>query len=239
VSTHTVRFRATIAAIIPGILATCLAQPLNQPNLAALVGHAESQRDAKIQEVRSTRQYVVRNARWKTDATMEARMITSGDGTKRYEILNTNSEGFRKKILTKILDGEVQAAARKDRDGNVNAINYELRPSSAQPADGQTCRMVELVPKKRTKFTFDGHGCVDMSDMAMVRMEGRTAKSLSFLVGRAYVIQEFRKVGEFWYSSLNHSTADVKFLGRTELIIKYLDYSITPKTTPTITAMAE
>jgi hypothetical protein len=48
-------------------------------------------------------------------------------------------------------------------------------------------------------------------------------------VGRAYVVQEFRKVGDLWYSSLNQSKADVRFLGTTELIIKYLDYSITKK----------
>jgi hypothetical protein len=71
--------------------------------------------------------------------------------------------------------------------------------------------------------------------MAMVRMEGRTAKNISFWIGKAYVIQEFRKVGEFWYSSKSHSTADVKFLGKTELIIKYLDYAITPKTGAAVT----
>ena len=101
---------------------------------------------------------------------------------------------------------------------------------------GQTCRSVQLVPKKRSKFIFEGSGCVDMTDLAMVRMEGRTTKNISLLVGKAYVIQEFRKVGEFWYSSLNHSTADVTFLGRTELIIEYLDYSIIPKSSALITA---
>lgn len=228
-----------MATITSGIVTTCFAEAANPPNLAALISNAESQRDAKVHEVRSVRAYVVRNPRWKSDATMTARMITSGDGSKRYEILDTNAEGMRKKILTKILDGEVQAAARKDRDGNVNSVNYELRPMPAELAGGKTCRMVELVPKKRTRFTFDGHGCVDMTDMAMVRMEGRTAKNISFLVGKAYVIQEFRKVGEFWYSSLNHSTADVKFLGTTELIIKYLDYSITPKTGAQVTARVD
>ena len=93
-----------------------------------------------------------------------------------------------------------------------------------------------LVPRTRTRFTLDGHACVDMSDMAMVRMEGRTAKRISFLVGRADVVQEFRKIGEFWYSSTSRSSADVKFLGRTELIITYLDYTITSRTGAVITA---
>jgi hypothetical protein len=206
----------------------CFAQDSSQPNLATLISNADNQRDSKVGKVRSVRQYTLRNSRWKSDATMEARMTTSADGSKRYEILNTNAEGMRKKILVRILDGEVEAAARKDRDGEINSTNYELRPLSAELASAQTCQMVELIPKRRTRFTFDGRGCVDMTDMAMVRIEGRTTKNLTFLVGRPYIVHEFRKVGEFWYSSVSHSTADVKFLGKTELIVKYTEYSITP-----------
>jgi hypothetical protein len=203
-------------------------------DLAALIAQAESRRDAKVQEVRSLRQYIVRNPRWATDATMDIRMITGSDGSKRYEVLSTNAEGLRKTILTRIIEGEIHAAAKKDRDGNVNPKNYELRLVPGTPAPGESCQKVQLVAKNRTRFTFDGHGCVDMKDMAMVRMQGRTTKNMSWLVGRADVWQEFRKVGDLWYSSLNESTADVRFLGRTQLIIKYLDYSITQK--PVITA---
>ena len=213
-----------------------IARAAENPDLAALIADAESRRDANVREVRSVREYAVRNPRWQTDATMQAMMITSADGTKRYEIAHTNAEGMRKKILIKILDGEVEAAAKKDRDGNINSVNYELRPISASIGDCQTCRAVELVPRKRTRFTFDGRGCIDITDMAMLRMEGRTAKRISFLVGRADVVQEFRKVGDFWYSSTSRSTADVMFLGRTELIIRYLDYTITSRTGAIITA---
>jgi hypothetical protein len=206
-----------------------------EPDLAAQIAAAESRRDANVREVRSVREYVVRNPRWQTDAMMHATMITSADGSKRYEIIRTNAEGLRKKILLRILDGEVQAAATKDRDGNVNAENYEIRPNSAN-ATAQPCRSVTLAPKKRTRFTLEGHACVDMSDMAIVRMEGRTAKRISFLVGRAYVVQEFRKIGEFWYSSGSRSTADVKFFGRTELVITYSDYTITSRTGTVTTA---
>lgn len=220
---------STLAVYVPQVTA-------ENPNLAAMVGEAESRRDANVHEVRSVREYVVRNSRWDTEARMQATMITSADGSKRYEITSTNAEGMRRKIFIKILDGEVQAAAKKDRDGNINDENYELRPIPRTASAGETCRTVELVPKKRTRFTFDGHACIDMRDMAMVRMEGRTAKRISFLIGRADVVQEFRRIGDFWYSSASRSTADVTFLGRTELIIKYLDYKITSKTGAVVTA---
>lgn len=210
-------------------------QPAETSDYAALVAEAESRRDANVREVRSSREYIVRNPRWSADAVMNATMITAADGTKRYEIQSTNAEGMRRKILVKILEGEVHAAADNQRDGSVNAVNYELRPLPADAA-GQTCRPVQLIPRKRTRFTFDGTGCVDTKDMAMVRMEGRTAKRISFLVGRADIVQEFRKLGDFWYSSTSRSAADVKFLGRTELIIRYVDYVITSKTGAVIVA---
>jgi hypothetical protein len=222
------------------IVASCLAihaiAGQHEGDLAAQIAAAESRRDANVREVRSIREYVVRNPHWQTDAIMHATMITSADGSKRYDIISTNSEGMRRSILVRILDGEVQAAAKQDRDGNVNATNYELRPMPATTQGSQPCRTVTMEPRKRTRFTLEGHACVDMSDMAIVRMEGRTAKRISFLVGHADVVQEFRKIGEFWYSSTSRSAADVTFLGRTELIIKYLDYTITSKAGAVITA---
>lgn len=211
------------------ILAVGITLSAADVDLATLIAQAERNRDATVQEVRSVRQYAVRNDRWKTDATMDVRMTTAADGSKKYEILGTNAEGLRKTILLRIIEGEVNAAAKKDRDGNVNAKNYELRPMPDKPANGATCRPVQLVAKNRTRFTFDGHGCVDMKEMAIVRMEGRTTQRMSFLVGRAYVVQEFKKVGDLWYSALNQSQADVRFLGPTQLTIRYSDYSITRK----------
>ena len=230
----TIRFLA-IAVSAVAIQPSDFVLSAEKADLAALIGNAESWRDAMVREVRSVRRYVVRNPRWKTEARMHATMITSAGGNKRYEIGSVEADGLRRTILMKILDGEVEAAAKKDREGNVNAENYEIRPASESLDTGQSCRPVELVPRRRSRFTFDGRGCVDMADMAMVRMEGRTARRISFLVGRAYVVQEFGKIGQFWYSSISRSEADVKFLGRTELTINYIAYTITSKTGEIIT----
>ena len=76
-----------------------IARAAENPDLAALIADAESRRDANVREVRSVREYAVRNPRWQTDATMQAMMITSADGTKRYEIAHTNAEGMRKEDI--------------------------------------------------------------------------------------------------------------------------------------------
>src|SRR5687767_10072686 len=74
---RTVVFTAITA--IAGLLPSLAGDPIN---LAALISDAERKREANVEEVRSLRQYTVRNKRWKSDAVMQARMITSADGTK-------------------------------------------------------------------------------------------------------------------------------------------------------------
>ena len=110
----------TLAASMIAIHLPQVARPAENPDLAALIADAESRRSANVREVRSVRQYVLRNPRWQTDALMQATMVTSGDGNKRYEINHTNAEGMREKILIRILDGEVEAAAKKDREDDKN-----------------------------------------------------------------------------------------------------------------------
>jgi len=198
-------------------------------DLAMQVALAETQRDAQISEIRSIRHYILRNPRWKSDGTMDVRMTTFANGKKKYDILGMSVEGIQKQVFLRILEGEVQSAERKVQEGAVTPENYDMRPTGIATVNGRQCRTVDLIPKRRTRFTLEGKACIDTNDMAVVRMEGRTAKSVSFWVGHPYVVQEYRKIGNFWLSANHQSTADVKFLGTTQLFVQYVDYSVTPK----------
>ena len=49
---------------------------------------------------------------------------------------------------------------------------------------------------------------------------------MSFWIGKPYIIQEFRKVGDVWVSASNRSTSDVKLLGQTELYVDFVNYQV-------------
>jgi hypothetical protein len=69
---------------------------------------------------------------------------------------------------------------------------------------------------------------VDAIDSQLVRMEGRTAASMSFWVGKPYVVYDFQKVGCYWLAARNHSMADARFIGTTQLTIEVQGYELKP-----------
>jgi hypothetical protein len=198
-------------------------------DLVSRVSTAEKARDSRIGEVKSIRRYVLRNPRWKRDAVATVLFTYLPDGSKRYEILGMNAEGLQQHVLERLFDGEVDAASKKSDDGSLSPENYQMTPLGYETIQGRRCRLVRLTPLRKSKMLVDGRAWIDESEAATVRVEGRTSKSVSFWVGRPYVVQDFRKVGNFWMSSANHSAADVRMLGKTELEISFLDYAITPK----------
>ena len=207
-----------------------------EQNLAALVEASQQRRDSHVREIRSLRRYTLHNDRWKSDATMDVVMTWDGRSRKQFEIVSSNVEGYQHRVLLKIIQGEVESAAVDDRDTAVTGNNYSIELIGPGSVNGRACDMVTLVPKRRNKLLLEGKACIDPRDAAVVMMQGRTPKSLSFWVGRADIKQEFRKIGEFWVPSFNRSSAPVKLIGTTELTIQFLDYSITPKAGSVLTA---
>jgi len=214
--------------LLPGFDAGSSGTP-SCDNLAGRVATAEKTRDARISEVKSIRRYVLRNPRWKRDAVATVLFTYQQDGRKRYEILNMSAEGLQQHVLQRILDGEVEAASKKSEDSSISPENYQITPLGYDTIRDRRCMLVRLTPLRKSRTLIEGRAWIDERESAPVRIEGRTAKSLSFWVGRPYIVQDFRKVGDFWLSSENHSVADVKIVGKTELEISFVDYAITPK----------
>jgi hypothetical protein len=216
------------AILLPGLNAGANGAPPCD-NLATRLASTEKAQDARISEVKSIRRYVLHNPRWTKDATATVLFTYEPDGRKRYEVLNMNAEGLQERVLHRILDGEVEAASKKSEDSSISPENYQITPLGYDTIKGRRCMLVSLTPLKKSRTLIEGRAWIDEREAAPVRIEGRTAKSLSFWVGRPYIVQDFRKVGDFWLSSENHSVADVKMIGKTELQISFIDYAVTPK----------
>ena len=222
-------FGATLAFISPLWVAAEEGRGPACENWAAKVAVAEHRRDSGIQELRSVRRYLLHNARWKKDAVMTVLFTQDESGRKRYSVLDQQAEGIQREVLERILKGEVEASGRKEEDASFSPRNYEFTPIGYQAVDGKKFLVVQVKPRRKSKVLLEGRAWIDTEEASIYQMEGRPSKSLSFWVGKPYVKQDFRKVGDFWLSSTNHSTADVRLLGKTDLTIQYLDYSITPK----------
>src|ERR1051326_1818295 len=149
-------------------------------DLATRVSTAEKARDARIGEVKSIRRYVLRNPRWKTDGVATVLFTYEPDGRKKYEILTMKAEGLQERVLKRILDGEVEASVKKSEDASISPDNYQITPIGYDTIRGRRCILVRLTPLRKSRTLIDGRAWIDEREAAPVRVEGHTAKSLSF-----------------------------------------------------------
>lgn len=193
------------------------------------VNAADEARESEVTKIVSTRRYVLHNQRWQKDAVMRVRMISEPGAGKRYEILGMeNAEGLQKKILERILQGEVEASRIRshEADTSLTSANYNFVPQGSHVIEGRPCTLVLLKPKRKTKYLIDGKACIDTKENAVLRVEGKTARSVSFWIGSPSIVQSFRKVDGVWVSCSNKSTSDVRFLGSTQLTVDFVEYDI-------------
>ena len=205
------------------------ARPENAIQLVADVQEAESRRDSDVRKIVSTRRYVLKNDRWEKDAVMQVRITWESGVGKQFEILSMeNAEGLQKRVFHKLIEGEKEAS-RNDwqmSDTDITAENYSFDLIGTDRVLGRDCLVLKLKPKRNNKYLLEGKAWVDPKERAIIKVEGRTARSVSFWIGKPYIAQEFRKVGDMWMSAVNRSTSDVKLLGKTELCVQFLDYDI-------------
>jgi hypothetical protein len=220
----------TLSAAAPVLLgAASAAQQAETVQVLQRVSAAENERESDVRKVTCTRQYTLRNKRWEKDGVM--RVLITADartGAKQYQILSMEAEGLQKKVFQKVLDAEIEGSRRgtSQGDNSVTPANYDFEFAGTESMNGKEYVVVHLKPKRSSKFLIAGKAWIDAKENAIVRVEGHTARSVSFWIGKPQITQSFRKVDDVWVSATNRSVSDVKLLGRTEMTVEFGDYKI-------------
>ncbi len=212
---------AGIAAIasLPTIGGALLAE-----TILSKVSAAEIRREAEVGKITSIRKYELKNKRWEKDAVMQVRITSQPNSKKQFEILSMEAEGLQRKVFLKLLEAEVEGS--HESESALTPDNYDFEVVGKEVWNGRECLVLDLKPKRNSKYLIVGRAWVDINENAIVRIDGKTARNVSFWIGKPQVTQEFRKVNDIWVSSVNRSVSDVKLMGRTELVIDFVDYEI-------------
>lgn len=206
------------------------APPISLSQIVAALEKAEHRKQHDLQAYSSTRRYVLKNQRFNQDAEMMVKMEFTSEKGKHFEILSEHgAEGMSRRLLRKVLDGEAETSRTRAKEfSKVTPQNYEFRLLGSEIHAGRPCYILEIKPKIKSKYLLDGKIWVDSGDFQLVRMEGRTAASLSFWVGKPYIIFDFQKVGEFWLAARNQAITNARFIGATQLTIEVQGYELQP-----------
>jgi len=170
------------------------------------------------------RHYVLRNSRFNRDAEMEVRAIRNAQGGLEFTILKLSGSEH---IFRQILEGEATLSRLPAATGTLEVRNYEFKLVGRETIGAHLCHVLQLIPRRKSKYLLEGRVWIDAVSFGLVRLEGRPTASLSFLVGRPLILQDFEKVSGAWVVLASHTTASTRLLGTTQLSIEHRDRQFT------------
>jgi len=192
------------------------------------IAQSEADRDTRVQEYTRIQHYRATSSRFDESAEMVVRMHYDREHGKSYVTLSrSGSASVQTRVFEKLLRMEVESAVDSQRETTLfTASHYNFRVMGMEMVNGKNCYVLELDPLQADKRLFIGKVWVDAREHAVVRVEGRPSSTVSFLVGRPSVIQEFGKFGDFWFATMRDSVANSFVLGTCQLRIDYADYKV-------------
>ena len=200
---------------------------LTAPVILERMVQADNDRMAALAGYSGVRHYRFENKKSGKTAEMTVRMSCGSDGVKTFEVVSESGSGFvRSHIINKMIEAETESSQKGDRkESRIIPENYEFRLIGMDDSDGRSSYVLEIDPKKPSKFAIRGRIWVDAQDFAIARIEGQPAKNPSFWIRSVKVEQRYGRTGQFWLPALNHSVAQARIFGSTEVVIQYSDYN--------------
>jgi hypothetical protein len=192
----------------------------------------ELQRQSSIEGYQGMRRYVLENPSLQKRAEMLVRVQGDEDGTKHFEVVSEDGwKAANTHVLRKMLESESETSRPELRAmTRLTFTNYEFAVVRAELLAGRMAYVLEVRPKRKEKYLFQGRIWVDAEEYALVRAEGCPAKNPSFWTKSTHFVHVYQKSGLLWFPLSTQSVTDARFFGPTDVNINYFDY--TPKTQP-------
>lgn len=185
-------------------------------------------RAAQLVSYTCVRRYSLENERFGKKAEMVVRASYHSPGCKRLEVLSEcGSATIRKRVFHKLLEAELAASEHNIRDGvQITPRNYDFRWVGNARLDGRESYVLEVFPKRESRFLITGRIWVDAEDFAIAQIEATPAKNPSVWTRQITITHRYSKFGPFWLPVSNRTESDVRIFGPTRLQIVYQGYDI-------------
>jgi hypothetical protein len=170
---------------------------------------------------RVIKRYTVRTSKLKTPAILEVLWTYNPKTGKRFEVRsNQNALGFTLWALMEVLKNEEQNSRLEQEPGSITPDHYAFQLVSRE----QNRLKLRITPRTTSKYLLNGYAFLPANGGAVTRVEGTTSSRLSFWVSEATIEQDFGNFRNFWLPTKTRSSARVRFVGPTNLIIEAGEY---------------
>lgn len=235
---------AVIIFLVLGPLTICRAQEtpiLSADEVIAKVVDHNTQRDQLGGGYTGSRRYVLENHRLNKRAEMLVSVKCDSNGAKHFEVVS--EEGWKSAnnhVIRKMLESETETSQPQIRPTtSLTPENYRFQMLGNDSLDARPTYVIQVDPKRKDKYLFEGRIWVDAMDFAVVRVEGKPAKNPSFWTRSVNFVQQYYKSGTFWFPFSTESVTEARIFGKTEVTISYFDYQPNSSAAPSTSEQAD
>jgi hypothetical protein len=155
-----------------------------------------------------------------------------GEGM-HFTVLKSSGSVKLAGIVERLLALEADASVAPKRCGyEISPVNYQARFRRTETIAGRVCYVIDLMPRRKSRYLLDGTIWVDAGSYGVVRLQGSPSASVSMWVGTPHITEEFSEIGGLWLPSHTRSLSTGRLLGASELEIRYTDYEVKDPGTP-------
>jgi hypothetical protein len=183
-------------------------------------------RNERLQSYSVTRTYEIRTREGKLAAQTVVQMEYRAPDMKTFEKTSEKGSGIvRRLVFDRLMDSESESSTGKQRqDSALTPANYEFHFARQEEVGSHHCFVLEVTPRRKDKYLFEGRIWIESHDFAVVKIEGHPAKRPSFWINQADFVREYQKVDEFWLPLRDETQVEVKVYGKRVLTIEHGPY---------------
>src|SRR5580704_2585710 len=218
--------------VVPGETAVAPNSPVvGDPSANEIVSKvlAENRRrNERLQSYSVTRTYQIQTPEGKLAAQTVVRMNYRAPGARTFEKTSEKGSGIvRHLVFDRLMDSETESSTGKEhRDSALTPANYDFRFVGVEDVGSYHCFVLEVTPKRKDKYLFEGNIWIDRQDFAVAKIEGYPAKRPSFWINHADFVREYQKVDGFWLPLRDETKVDVKLYGKRVFTIDHGHYVV-------------
>jgi hypothetical protein len=183
-------------------------------------------RDERLRSYSVTRTYQIQTLEGKLAAQTVVRMDYRAPNAKTFEKTSEKGSGIvRHLVFDRLMDSESESSTGKEhKDSALTPANYDFRFAGVEDIGPYHCFVLEVAPRRKDKYLFEGKIWIESHDFAILKIEGHPAKKPSFWINQADFVREYQKVDEFWLPLRDETQVDVKIYGKRVLTIEHGPY---------------
>lgn len=144
----------------------------------------------------------------------------------QFKAIRFIGDGFVKtNIIARLLQSEVDHVEKDDLSLTaLTPANYKFSAKGTTEINGRSVHVYQVKPRKKRIGLFKGHIYLDAYTGSLVRAEGSSVKSPSFLIRKIDFVQDYVDVGAFTFPTHLHSEATAHLVGLTIVDIYQGDF---------------